>query len=1136
MTHPNKKEILEQINDLFLQTENEILKYNWIGAIELLKKVEKIILNEKLSVKEIECELYYKLGELYQVNANFEKKEDDVLKNFQLSILNFQKAYDIYEKLENEEKINELSGSINFITYLLGSNEGNEESLLKNAKDYFNRAKQINLKKSNFPDFLKMALLESRALNLLLGEKIIRIDEKTDSIALASEYENLMADIWEKIKKGQNFPEICHYHFFTSTMEFCQWALSYLPAENSINKQHIMNNYDRIKEFIDIFEKKSNAPSLFVAYTFIAWFNTILASYFVDSQFEQKKHLKIAEKWLKKADQLLTKNNTNKALVLFYYTRFAVSILLISLGFFAKDFKHVMGDLDECTNLLYVYFPRILLAHSVFYAASTFAVGALSLSIPDVNTRINLANIALDLLESAIPKISIITNPDYKIYDLFRKGVLCVINALLGDLIKDRKESSTHLQIALNLFNEISKFSNPKIENTFLHFNYLFGVARTGIIFAKISANESEKVSYYLKAIDLLLKSKKISISLFSIENLFLIGDLYYEVGELTNDDKIFKNSYSSYIEAIEYCKDKGYSNLVGSGYVKLAQIEDRLGNYLSAAENYKKAINSFNKAIFTLTYSRASKKIEKLKNYIEAWELIESAKSFHLQEDHNKAQLNYEHASQILKDIREYNFESPFYSAWALLEKAESLSKINKHQEAAATYIVSKGNFEDAVETFNSYISKRKSSKETERISKLIQVAKIRITYCSARYHIETARVESKNGNHLIASELYNKAGTLFYKICQSFRLKREKDELTAIYYLCKAWENMERADQDTTLYAIASGLFEKASNIFPESRMKKLSTGNSLYCSALHYGALFDESTELEKKINYYKRIKMNLREAAKNYKVGGFDQDAQWALGTSTFFDGIWHLIQADNEIDFTKKNQYLNIATNYMNNSLTIFKEAEYEQKQEEIRNYLEMISDEKSILTSALNVIEKPEISASSIGISAPASPAEISSSVNIEEMQETDLKTESELNWRKRIHYLCIFLKNGISIYDYTFKSKSEIPRQLIAKEDLEPHLVAGGLSGISALIKELTHSNTKIKIVEQEEMTILLEDGKYLTAALITEENLITLRNKLMQLILDVEDFFQEELEDFTGDLDTFKKIGKFVQKIFEI
>ena len=68
-----------------------------------------------------------------------------------------------------------------------------------------------------------------------------------------------------------------------------------------------------------------------------------------------------------------------------------------------------------------------------------------------------------------------------------------------------------------------------------------------------------------------------------------------------------------------------------------------------------------------------------------------------------------------------------------------------------------------------------------------------------------------------------------------------------------------------------------------------------------------------------------------------------------------------------------------------------------------------------------------------------------------------------------------------------------------MAEEEIEPQLVAGGLTGISGLIQELTQSKTKVKIVEQEEMTLLLEHGKYMTAALVAEENLVILRNKLL-------------------------------------
>ncbi|MFX0138087.1 MAG: hypothetical protein ACFFDN_30875, partial [Candidatus Hodarchaeota archaeon] len=442
-------------------------------------------------------------------------------------------------------------------------------------------------------------------------------------------------------------------------------------------------------------------------------------------------------------------------------------------------------------------------------------------------------------------------------------------------------------------------------------------------------------------------------------------------------------------------------------------------------------------------------------------------------------------------------------------------------------TYLVAKNNFQDAIETFNSYLKKKKAPEDIDRIKKLIQVAEIRERYCTARHQIEIARLESKKGNHSNAAELYDKAGSLFENLCQAFKIEREREEITAIFYLCKAWENMERADleQKSSLYGVASELFKKASNTFFESKMKKLSLGNSLYCSALEYGSLFDKSTEMEEKTNYYKKIKVFLRESSKNYKLGGFEHDAQWALATSTFFDGIWHLIQSDYEIDHSKKNQYLNIATNYLNNALDIFGKAGYKHKREEILNYLKMIREEKAIITSILNLIEKPAISASSVGISAPSCPVEISSTIDIEGMQRTDLQTESELNWHKRIHHIYLFMPNGTCIYDHPFKLEKEI----------EPQLVAGGLTGISSLIQEITKNKTKIKIVEQEEMTILLEYGKYLNIALITEENLITLRNKLTKLVQEVEDFYQEELESYSGNLTLFSKAGKFIQKIFE-
>ncbi len=132
---------------------------------------------------------------------------------------------------------------------------------------------------------------------------------------------------------------------------------------------------------------------------------------------------------------------------------------------------------------------------------------------------------------------------------------------------------------------------------------------------------------------------------------------------------------------------------------------------------------------------------------------------------------------------------------------------------------------------------------------------------------------------------------------------------------------------------------------------------------------------------------------------------------------------------------------------------------------------------------------------------------------------------ESEINWRNNIHDIYLFMPNGICIYNRSFKSQS----------DVEPQLVAGGLTGIFSLIQSFTQNQSRIKIVEQEEMAMIFEHGEFLSAALITEKNSTILRNKLKKLIEIVEKCYQEMLEKFSGKLGNFQEIEKFVQKIFK-
>ena len=155
-----------------------------------------------------------------------------------------------------------------------------------------------------------------------------------------------------------------------------------------------------------------------------------------------------------------------------------------------------------------------------------------------------------------------------------------------------------------------------------------------------------------------------------------------------------------------------------------------------------------------------------------------------------------YENASEILKNISKYRYEAPYYTAWALLEKAEHFSKQELQEEAIKTYDSVKISFENAIKSLENASLSIKESRENIRIKKLTKVAKVRINYCTARIALEEARLLGKQGDHTSSAEKFALAASLVRNICMVFKIDRERRELEAIYYLCRAWEVMELAE----------------------------------------------------------------------------------------------------------------------------------------------------------------------------------------------------------------------------------------------------------------------------------------------------------------------------------------------------
>ncbi|TFG04994.1 MAG: hypothetical protein EU536_03175 [Promethearchaeota archaeon] len=1111
------------LEELLRQAEEHENKNDWSAAISLLKEAKQTA--SKVNWEASKGQIHLKLGDLYRALGDSAKTEKDILISYRLSLENFQNACEIFTAINDDINSKCTLGSVNLLRYVLNLESVDKWVLLEHAIEYFREAKKGYEVAGKKIEALKIEILEARALSLLIGEYLIRYKKDKPYKRLFHEFTTLVSSIKINIDEFRFLPDYSIHKFLISIGYCFHWLGTYLPIGILDNKQYLLKLIETIQEVIEPLKNSERFESLFYGYVILASFNLIFGVYYIDNQFEKKYYFKSAAWWLKKAEILLPRAQFNTTLSTYYVTNYSVAIAMTKLGYTSSDFKKVLGHLDHAIGFLSLFHPRIMAAHMTFSTGIGFIVGGLESTTP-LPLRIEFAKRIFAIIEIGTKSFSVMQDPAYKFYDFLKNYELCVASAILGELSEDPKESARFFLQAIDHFEVCIAYFKGKTIKNYAYYFFLNFISRIGLILAKNTYITTKRVYYYETALNFLLKAKKLAFGFLNMENLFLTGEIYYDFGLLLNDEKNIKKAASAYHEAIKFCKPKGYFNLTGSAYVTLAKIEDRLGNYQVAANHYRKAIDFFVRAMMTVTFSGLGAKIEKLKQYMDAWTLIEEAKAAHSVEDHLNAESNYQLASKMLGEIRAYNFEAPFYEAWAILEEAEKLSKMNDPQQALERYNAAKKQFNAAIDTFNSYLRKKKYLEERERISKLIIVAELRASYCEGRSQIEMARLKSKQGNHFDAAELYNEASDIFKKLSQAFKIKREKDELQAIHYFCTAWEKMERInfEKDANLYAIASDLFEKASRLFPANRMKTLSMGNSQFCSALHYGDLFDRTINPDEKIEYYKLVKTKLRESSQSYYAGGFQQDAQWALATSIFFDGVWHFLQADSEVNKAKRNLYLNSSKKYLTKALTMFEGAGYTHKKEEIMNYLNLIDSEITMHPSAMSFIEKPKISESSIGISAPSCPIEISSPVNIAEMTKRDFEAEDELNWYKRIYHLFLFLSTGECIFDYTFKTTTPI----------DPLFISSGLTKISTLIQELPTTESKVKTIEQEEIYILLEYGTYLCGAILADGNLSSIRNKLCDFIKEVEEYYHDKYYQSSGKITEFTKIKEFVPKYF--
>ncbi|MFX0043590.1 MAG: hypothetical protein ACFE8L_11825 [Candidatus Hodarchaeota archaeon] len=989
--------------------------HNWKEAAKVYEQLSKIFTEKKLIGKL--ARNFKRLGHAYYHSSEVARTQEDYIEFNKLAINAYNEANKYYKQIKNKSQQLECLAELNFIKGIVSESIEQAKQAFKDSQELFIESSDLYSEKNKKKKVARVLSRAAMALFFLItyyseSEDIEQIYQKGKEVAIRA---------WELSKEVNDIQPLAEALFAERMLFFMIFSI--IPFKWDENwKKYMDKGLIRCNESLKLVENCDDPYTLGSIYSIVGSWFCAYGFQFIEDDIEQRAYtergLELIEKGL-----VFSEKSRNSSLIII--SLWWLHWLAISIRKFELVQNRIPQDLQEIEELRQIYSNSYIIWHyylnllpAVYYATVSYR------SFFTVDQRKSYAKKSIEYAKKVLNKLA------FKPYFGWPYQMLTWSYSQLTNLdtSKEKREEFIHnmLQYALK-----AKEIGEKYKGGFaraIGYSSLFRAYKT---LSDNATNKQDKVEMLTSAID--ASEKNLEHAVWSRTGIIAaqmrLGLLYEELGIVTGKIEYLMKVKEIYLNVISICNKRGIHYYAAAAHEYIAHVEDRMSNYLNSSEHYEKAQDAYNESLKYIEYRLLKNKIEEKINYTHAWNFIEKAKECHKREKHSKAKNNYDTASKILKKLPSFYYESSYYATWALQEKAEQFSKNENQMEAIESFGSTKDGFETAIKDLEEAYANSKNKEERVRIEKLKKLAQIRMIYCAARIDLENARILGKQGRHIASAEKFASAALQLNEVCTHFNVEQERRELEANFYLCKAWECMEYGEEyeDPHKFAEAANLFTKASNLFTETKLKFLALGNSAFCQALECGSNFDKTGDMKLKSKLYTKIKSMLRNAASSYRKGGFESGADWALATSTFFDALWHLINVDEELDFTKKKELLESGSMYLKSAAELFSKAKYKEKEREVLEQLEMVKKEESILISALNTIKKPSISGSTIGISAPACPLETSLSPNLSEVRklteaETVIKEKREIKEKVKI-------KKEIKKPDLTLKERKEIEK-----------------------------------------------------------------------------------------------------------
>ena len=456
-----------------------------------------------------------------------------------------------------------------------------------------------------------------------------------------------------------------------------------------------------------------------------------------------------------------------------------------------------------------------------------------------------------------------------------------------------------------------------------------------------------------------------------------------YEFSSDLNDLAIVAEAYD---KSVEWYTKAGNPSRSAESNWRAAQSYDMMGEFQKASERFVKASDGYRMAGGSLPHLKQL--YSDYAVYMQAWGEIERARYYHSRQEPSLAGKCYEKAASLHASTTRWTYLAPNYYAWAILEKAEDLSRAEKCEESIRAFEEASAKFAESKKALSEHLPRIEEPEEVLMVRKLEKGAEVRRGYCSARTCLEEAKVVQRRGDPFGSSERYGVAIERFQDLFKELESDLDRRECMLTIALARAWQVMARAEAEASsqLYQEASTLFEEAKNLSPGDKGKLLALGHSRFCKALEAGTRFADTRDPTLHASAIK----HLDSAASHYARAGAESASEYSRASKLLFDAYAAVDRAGQETDHEKKAKAYLAVEKILEASAAGFGQAEQPGKKDQVLRLLENVKREREFAVSLTELFHAPLAVSSTASFAGPAPTYE--QPVGLERFEHADIQ------------------------------------------------------------------------------------------------------------------------------------------------